>query len=117
MKNSLKPPQFRGISKNPSPEQHSIDPSGPRFNTRKRGRNGRNGGPGRRQQSVNRQIRIKERHSEAPQHRCRGALAHADRAGEAENNQGGARVATIVARSSGVTRTGEPNQASNPGRP
>jgi len=66
---------------------------------------------------VNHQIRIEQWYSEAPQHRCRGALTHTDRAGKAENNQGGARVATIVARSSGVTRTAAPNQASKPGRP
>ena len=101
----------------PLAEQCSIDAAVFRRDTRKRGRNDRNGSPGRRQQTVNDHIRIEHRHSESPQHRRRGALAHADRAGKAENNQGGARVATIAARNSGVTRTGGPNQASNPGRP
>ena len=91
-KNCFKPLQRRGISENPLPEPRSID-SACFVNTGKRGTNGRNGSSGRRQQSVNRQIRIKQRHSEVPQHRRRGALAHTDRAGKTENNQGGARVA------------------------
>jgi hypothetical protein len=117
MKNFFEPPQRCGISERLLPEQHSIDPAGLRLDPRKRGRNGRNGGPRRRQQSVNRHIRIKLRHPEAPQYRRCGALTHTDRASKAKNNQGGARVATIAARSSGVTRTDAPNQASNPGRP
>ena len=117
MKNFFKPPQRHGITEHLLPEQHSINPANLCFDIRKRSGNGRNGGSGRRQQPMNRQICIKHRHSEAPQHSRGGALAHADRAGKADNNQGYARVAMIVARSSDVTRTRAPNQASNPGRP
>jgi len=63
-------------------------------------------------------VSVEDRNSKPPQG-CRGsALSHADRAGEAENDQrGGASVPAIAALSSSVTRTGAPNQASKPGRP
>ncbi len=72
----------------------------------------------RRQQPVNHTIGVEERNPEPAQRLRRGALAHADRTGQTKNDHGtGAKVATIAARSSWVTRTGAPNQASNPGRP
>ena len=47
-----------------------------------------------------------------------GALPHPERAAEAENDhRAAANGVTTAARSSRVTRTGVPNQASNPGRP
>ena len=70
------------------------------------------------QQPVNYAVSIEERYSKPLQRHCCCALAHADRAGEAENDHwGGANVTSIALRSSWVTCTGTPNQASNPGRP
>jgi shikimate 5-dehydrogenase len=65
VKNFFKPPQRHGISEHPLPEQHSINPADLCSDTRKRSGNGRNGGAGRCQQSMNRQICLKQRHSEA----------------------------------------------------
>lgn len=48
-------------------------------------------------------ISIEERYAEATQHCCGGALAHADGSGEAEDNQWETKLASITARSSGVT--------------
>ena len=67
---------------------------------------------------MNHVIGIEERDPKPLQRHRRSALAHADRAREAQNDhRAGAKLAIIAARSSPVTRTGTPNHASNPGRP
>ncbi len=104
------------IRKDDLPELRAIDPSCRRLDTRKRRRHRRYGGADWRQQPMNRAIGIEKWNPKPPQRRRGGALAHADRSGEAENYQPGARVERIAARNPAVTCTGAPNHASNPGR-
>ncbi len=118
MNNSLEPGQSFRVREHAPAEQRAIDPAFGAPNTRKRRRDQGYRRATRRQQPVNHAVGIEERNSKPPQSRRGGALAHADRTREAENDHlAGAKLASIVARSSRVTRTATPNQASNPGRP
>ena len=118
MKNAFEPLQRRGGTKYPTAEERAIDPAAWSRHSGKGIGHSPDSGTTRRKQSMHYLIGIEERHAEAPQHRRRGALPHADRPGKPQHDQrGGTRLLAIIARSSGVTRTGTPNQASNPGRP
>ena len=118
MQDALKLPQGGGISEHKPAQPTTIDPARRIAYPRKRRLDPVNRRAARTDQAVNLRIGIKEGYPEAPQRRRGGALAHSDRAGEPEDDH---RAATSVlrtaARNSRVTRTGVPNQASNPGRP
>ncbi len=64
-------------------------------------------------------IGVVDRHAARPEHRRGGALAHADRAGEAEDERPAhrwlPRSATMRARKSGVTAGMRPNHREKPG--
>ena len=118
MDNLLKPGQSFRIREYLSSEQGTIDPALGAPNPGKRRDYQRHRRAARPQQPMNDTVGIEERNSE-PSQRGRGsALAHANRASEAEDNlRAGTRLARIAARNSRVTRTVTSNQASNPGRP
>ena len=54
--------------------------------------------------------------AETTEHGGGGALAHADRAGEAEDDHRPPKLSTTRRRSAGVTSGSTPNQAAKPGR-
>ena len=100
VKNALEPLQCRGIGKDALAEERPIDPARFGANTGECRQHRLNGGAARREQSVNDAIGVEQRNSEPPQHRRSSAFAHADRAGQAEDDQrDGVSVATIAARS------------------
>lgn len=118
VKDVLEAHERRRVGKYPPSEEGAIDPARFRPHIGKRIGDALDREAAGHQEPVHRLIRVEERNAKPAEH-CRGSgLAHADRPGEAEYDQcGGANVATSAARSSGVTRTGAPNHASNPGRP
>lgn len=116
--NSLKPRESLGIREDALTEKRAINPAFRCSNAAERRCHRLYRSSAGRQQPMHDMIGIKQWNPEPPQGRRCGALTHADRAGEAKNNQrAGAKVARIAARSPWVTCTGVPNQASNPGRP
>ena len=118
MEDPLEPAQRRLVAEDKLPKTPAVDPA---FFVAHPGEC-RLDRPDRRaawpEQPMDRRIGVEERHPEPPQRPGRGAFPHPDRAGEAEDDHRGATsVVRTAARSSRVTRTGVPNQASNPGRP
>ena len=67
----------------------------------------------RRQQPMDRGVGIEQRHAEPPQHRRGGALAHADRAGQAENDH--APVPRQGRQHRGAQLAGHPHRGAEPG--
>ena len=118
MQDAFEPAQRLGLPKNPGAQRSSVDAAGlvPRpgeglFHKADRSTSGR-------QQTMHLGVGVEQRQAHAPEHCRRGALAHPDRAGQAEDDHRSVlRVVRTAERSSRVTRTGAPNQASNPGRP
>src|SRR5262249_44821681 len=112
--------QFLGVAKDALGETLAVDRTVLAAYPRKCLFDPAHRGAARTQQTVHDSIRVKQRDTETPQHRGGGAFAHADRAGEAEDDHRvpmTPRVVITAARNSRVTWTGLPNHASKPGRP
>ena len=115
---ALEPAQRRRVAEHAPAQPPAVDAAGLVAHPGKCRLDRADRGAARAEQPMHRGIGIEQRHAEPPQHRRGGALAHADRAGEAEDDhRGAASVVSTAARNSRVTRTGAPNHASNPGRP
>ena len=114
----LEPSKGRPIGKHAATQPAAIDAA--RFGT-DIGK-GRGDGPGRGtvwfEEPMHHPIGIEQRQAKCTEHRGGGAFAHSDRTGQPKHDHCcRTRVARTTARSSGLTRTGVPNQASKPGRP
>jgi hypothetical protein len=100
----FEPRESLGIRKDTLAEKRAIDPTFFRANAGKFGGDRLHRRPARRQQSMHHPIGIEEWDAEPSQRLCCSAFAHADRAGEAENDhRTGANVASIAVRSRSVT--------------
>ncbi len=118
MDHSLEASERCGIAKNPLPEALAVDPAFIGANAGKGVLDPSDRRPARRQQPVHGPVGVEQRDPQATQLRRGGALPHPDRASQTDDDHRGAvRLAMTAARSSWLTRTLVPNQASNPGLP
>lgn len=78
VKNALQASQGRGVGEHSLPQACPVNSAAFRSHARTHCGNQRNGGAFRCEQAMHYEIGIEHWHSEAPQHRRRGALAHAD---------------------------------------
>ena len=118
MQDRFQPAQLRRVAENARPSAARSMPPASLRTPGKRRLDGRDRGAARRQQPMHRGVGVVQRHAEPPQHRRGGALAHADRAGQAEDDHrpDPSEVVSTAARSAGVTcdRGAEPGL--EPGR-
>lgn len=118
MENGFEPAPSLAVRKNPRTKPAPIDPAALVTDAGKCGVDGDDRSSPGSHQPVDFGIGIEQRHAQAAQRRRGIAFAHADRPGEAEDDhRTPASVVRTAARSSRVTRTGLPNQASKPGLP
>src|SRR5690349_1049472 len=113
MKDAFEPLQRRRIAEDARTQLAAIDAALPIGNAGKDRDHSRHRGAPRRQEAMDGGVAVVDGYAEPAKHRGGRALAHADRAGEAENDHS---VASTARRSAGVTSGILPNQAAKAGR-
>jgi hypothetical protein len=89
MKNPLQLPQRLGLTENAAAQRRTVNPSCRIADAGKRRFDTSYRRPMRRQQTMNRRIRVEQGNPGLLQHPRRGTLPHADRAGKPQNNHEG----------------------------
>ncbi len=118
MQDGLQPRQRGAVAENASGKRCAIDAGSAFRHAREGPVDGRDAGAARGERLVNRGIGVEHRYTELPEHGSSGTLAHADRAGKAEDEHRRLQppsVADTAARKAGVTSGSRPNQAAKPG--